>query len=183
MQVQGSGRIRLPDGAVARLSYAGRNGHPYVSLGRLMSRRLAVPPAEMTMDRLVERLKAEPDPNRAWIWENPSYVFFRLATELDAASGPVGGAGHPLTAGRSVAADRALWAYNLPVWLSGSLPTPERGVDEPLARLMVIQDTGSAIVGPSRFDYFHGAGDLAGRRAGLTRHAVDAVILWPVGGG
>jgi membrane-bound lytic murein transglycosylase A len=179
MQVQGSGRLRLPDGSGLRIAYAGRNGHPYVSLGRLMSQRLAIPPAEMTMDRLVARLKADAGANRDWIWENPSYVFFRIATELAVDQGPIGGAGHPLTPHRSIAADRALWPYNLPIWLSGDLPTATRGSLAPLARLMIVQDTGSAIVGPARFDYFHGSGDAAGFVAGLTRQAVDAVVLWP----
>jgi membrane-bound lytic murein transglycosylase A len=179
IQVQGSGRLRLPDGSAVRIAYAGRNGHPYVSLGRLMSQRLAIPPAEMTMDRLVARLKSEPDANQRWIHANPSYVFFRIADELAPEQGPVGGAGHPLSAGRSIAADRALWPYNLPVWLTGELPTAQRGVAAPLARLMLIQDTGSAIIGPARFDYFHGAGAAAGFIAGLTRHPVDAVVLWP----
>jgi membrane-bound lytic murein transglycosylase A len=180
MQVQGSARLKLPDGAVVRAAYAGRNGHPYVSLGRLVSQREGIPPAEMTMDRLVARLKSDPDANRRLIGENTSFVFFRLAAELGAAEGPIGGAGVPLTPDRSLAADRTIWPYHLPMWLSGALPTAERGVDRPLARLMIVQDTGSAIIGPARFDYFHGAGPAAGFVAGLTRHAVDAVVLWPM---
>ncbi len=179
MQVQGSARLSLPDGQVARIAYAGRNGHPYVSLGRLLSQREAIPPAQMTMDRLVARLKADAGWGRALIWNNPSFVFFRLADELDPAEGPIGGAGVPLTPHRSIAADRSLWPYGLPAWLDGEAPTPRRGESEALRRLVIIQDTGSAILGPARFDLFYGSGDEAGFIAGLTRHAVTAHVLWP----
>ncbi len=179
MQVQGSARLRLPDGAVVRVAYAGRNGHPYVSLGRLLSQAERIPPAEMTMDRLVSRLKEDPAWGNAFMRNNPSFVFFRIAAELDPGDGPIGGAGVPLTAHRSIAADRTIWPYGLPVWLDGTIPTPERGKTEPLRRLGIIQDTGSAIVGPARFDLFYGAGGEAGFVAGLTRHEVEAVILWP----
>jgi membrane-bound lytic murein transglycosylase A len=179
MQVQGSARLSLAGGQVARVAYAGRNGHPYVSLGRLLSEREAIPPAQMTMDRLVARLKADAGWGRALIWNNPSFVFFRLADELDPADGPIGGAGIPLTPHRSIAADRGLWPYGLPAWLDGQVPTPLRGESETLRRLVVIQDTGSAIVGPARFDLFYGSGDEAGFVAGLTRHAVTAYVLWP----
>ncbi len=178
MQVQGSARLRLTDGSVLRVAYAGRNGHPYVSLGRLMVQRLGIPPAEMTMDRLVARLKSDPEANRNWIHENPSFVFFRAATELARDKGPIGGAGLPLTDALSLAVDRAIWPYGLPFWLSGELPTRERGA-EPLRRLTIAQDTGSAIVGAARFDLFWGSGAEAGFLAGLTRHPVDAVVLWP----
>lgn len=179
MQVQGSGRLRLPDGGVLRVAYAGRNGHPYTSLGRLMSQREHIPPAELTMDRLVARLKSDPDPNRSWIWANRSFVFFKAATELPPELGPIGGAGLPLTSHLSIAADRNIWPYGLPVWLTGTLPTQERGVDATLDRLTLIEDTGSAIVGPARFDLFWGSGSQAGYLAGLTRHRVDVIVLWP----
>ncbi|MGL4440480.1 MAG: murein transglycosylase A [Bosea sp. (in: a-proteobacteria)] len=179
MQVQGSARLKLPDGSIARVAYAGRNGHPYTSLGRVLSQAEGIPPAEMTMDRLVARLKSDPAWARSFIWNNASFVFFRLATELDLAQGPIGGAGLPLTPHRSIAADRNIWPYGLPVWLSGQIPTAERGQTETLQRLTVIQDTGSAIVGPARFDLFYGAGPEAGFVAGLTRHGVEAIVLLP----
>lgn len=183
MQVQGSARLKLPDGAIARVSYAGRNGHPYTSLGRLLSQTENIPPAEMTMDRLIARLKADPSWARSFIWNNASFVFFRLASELDPAQGPIGGAGIPLSPHRSIAADRTIWPYGLPVWLSGQIPTAERARTEPMQRLTVIQDTGSAIVGAARFDLFYGAGPEAGFVAGLTRHGVEATVLLPKAGG
>ena len=179
MQVQGSARLRLPDGSVKRIAYAGRNGHPYVSLGRLLSQAEKIPPADMTMDRLVARLKSDAEWGKAFIWNNPSFVFFRLADELDPQDGPIGGAGVPLTAHRSIAADRGIWPYGLPVWLDGTIPVQERGKTERLQRLSIIQDTGSAIVGAARFDLFYGSGPDAGFVAGLTRHNVEATILWP----
>ncbi len=179
MQVQGSARLRLPDGSVARVAYAGRNGHPYTSLGRLLSETANIPPADMTMDRLVARLRSDPSWARGFIWNNASFVFFRLAAELDLGQGPIGGAGVPLSAHRSIAADRLIWPYGLPVWLSGDIPTAERGRTEPLRRLTMIQDTGSAIVGPARFDLFYGSGPDAGFVAGLTRHIVEATVLLP----
>jgi membrane-bound lytic murein transglycosylase A len=182
MQVQGSARIRLPDGRVVRLAYSGRNGHPYTSLGRVVSEEEGIPPAEMTMDRLVARLKADPVKAQALIWRNRSFVFFRRADELAPELGPIGGEGVPLTPMLSVAADRSVWPYGLPVVLSGALPKAGGG-DEPLARAAIIQDTGSAIVGPARIDLFFGSGDAAGYRAGLTRHPLELFVLWPKSGG
>ncbi|MGL5363832.1 MAG: murein transglycosylase A [Bosea sp. (in: a-proteobacteria)] len=178
MQVQGSGRIRLPSGETVRLVYAGRNGLPYTSLGRVLSQRENIPPAEMTMDRLVARLKADKSFARALIAENRSFVFFDIAPMLSQSAGPIGGAGVSLTPHRSIAADRAIWAYGLPAWLSGELPLSAGGA-EPLQRLAIIQDTGSAIVGPARIDVFLGSGPEAGHRAGLVRHPLDFTILWP----
>jgi membrane-bound lytic murein transglycosylase A len=110
--------------------------------------------------------------------QNRSYIFFREATELLPEDGPIGGAGIPLVPGRSLAVDRSLWAYGLPFWLEGQLPfSLDRA--EPLRRLMIAQDTGSAIVGPARGDFFFGSGLEAGTRAGLLRHATRFVVLQP----
>jgi membrane-bound lytic murein transglycosylase A len=110
--------------------------------------------------------------------QNHSYIFFREAAELAPDDGPIGGAGIPLVSGRSLAVDRSLWAYGLPFWLEGQLPlTLDKA--EPLRRLMIAQDTGSAIVGPARGDFFFGSGPEAGTRAGLLRHATRFVVLQP----
>jgi membrane-bound lytic murein transglycosylase A len=178
LQVQGSGRIRLPDGRVTRLVYAGRNGHAYTSLGRVLSQREAIPPAQMTMDRLIARLKADADFARDLIRLNRSFVFFARRDDLPPESGPIGGAGLPLTPLRSIAIDRGIWPYGLPVWIDATVPG-EAGGEERLARLMLAQDTGSAILGPARLDLFVGSGAAAGHRAGLIRHPVDFIILWP----
>ena len=178
LQVQGSGRIRLPDGRVTRLVYAGRNGHPYTSLGRVLSEREAIPPAQMTMDRLIARLKADAGFARDLIRLNRSFVFFARRDDLPPDSGPIGGAGLPLTPLRSIAIDRTVWPYGLPVWIDATLPDGDGGMER-LARLMIAQDTGSAILGPARLDLFVGSGADAGHRAGLIRHPVDFTVLWP----
>jgi membrane-bound lytic murein transglycosylase A len=178
IQVQGSARIVLADGKVVRLAYAGRNGHAYSSLGRIVAREQGLPPEQMTMDRLIAFLKADAPRADALIARNRSFVFFRRADELPPELGPIGGEGVPLTPMLSVAADRAIWPYGLPVVLSGSLPLAAGGT-EPLARAAIIQDTGSAIIGPARIDVFFGSGAGAGHRAGLTRHPLELFVLWP----
>lgn len=178
LQVQGSGRVRLPDGSVTRLTYSGRNGHPYTSLGRVLSQRESIPPEQMTMDRLIARLKADAGFARDLIRLNKSFVFFARRDDLPAESGPIGGAGLPLTPLRSIAVDRTAWPYGVPVWIDTTVPTGTGG-DEHLARLMIAQDTGSAILGPARMDLFVGSGAAAGHRAGLIRHPVTFTLLWP----
>lgn len=178
IHVQGSARIRLPDGGSLRVAYAGRNGHPFTAIGRLLVERGEIPLPEMNLERLVGWLKANPEAARDLMRQNRSYIFFRRADELAPEDGPIGGAGVPLTAGRSLAVDRGLWSYGLPVWLAGELPRPD-GQPEPLARLMIAQDTGSAIVGPARGDFYWGSGPQAGTRAGLTRQRVAFTVLLP----
>ena len=178
LQVQGSGRVRLPDGSVTRLVYSGRNGLPYTSLGRVLSQREGIPPEQMTMDRLVARLKGEPAFARELIRLNRSFVFFTRRDDLPAQAGPIGGAGLPLTPLRSIAVDRTVWPYGLPVWIDAMIPDGEGG-EAPFARLTIAQDTGSAILGAARLDLFVGSGAAAGHRAGLIRHPAAFVVLWP----
>jgi membrane-bound lytic murein transglycosylase A len=178
IQVQGSARLRLPDGRTLRVAYAGRNGHPYTSIGRILVEEGRMRKDEMTLARLMGWLAANPDEARDLMRRNRSFVFFRAADELDHADGPIGGAGHPLVAGRSLAIDRNVWSYGLPIWLEGELPLTLT-TSEPLRRLMVAQDTGSAIVGPARGDFYFGSGAEAGVRAGLLRHPVRFIVLWP----
>jgi membrane-bound lytic murein transglycosylase A len=178
IHVQGSARIRLNDGSVMRVAYAGRNGRPYTSICRGLVQQGVMDLETMTLEKLLGWLKDNPEPAKALMRQNRSYIFFREANELAPADGPIGGAGTPLVPGRSLAVDRSLWTYGLPVWLDGQLPlTLDRA--EPLQRLMIAQDTGSAIVGPARGDFFFGSGEEAGRRAGLLRHAVRFVVLQP----
>ena len=178
VQVQGSARVRLPDGRKVRLVYAGRNGHPYTSIGRLLINEGKIAQAEMSLARLMGWLRANPEDAWRVMAANRSYVFFQIMDEGDASLGPVGGAAVPLTPGRSIAVDRTIWPYGLPVFLRANIDTlpPDEGR---IARLMVAQDTGSAILGPARADYFWGSGEEAGRKAGLTRHALDFIVFWP----
>jgi membrane-bound lytic murein transglycosylase A len=178
VHVQGSARIRLDDGRVLRLAFAGRNGQPYTSVGRVLAEQKGIPPAQMDMAGLVAWLRAHPTEARDVMRLNRSYIFFRIAPGLTADDGPIGGAGIPLAPGRSLAVDRAFWSYGLPVWLEGVLPLPS-GDEEKLRRLTVAQDTGSAIVGAARGDLFFGSGADAGTQAGLVRHRVRFVVLRP----
>jgi membrane-bound lytic murein transglycosylase A len=134
----------------------------------------------MSLERLMGWLRADPARGRALMERNRSYIFFALAPMLDPARGPIGGAGVPLTTGRSLAVDRTLWPYGLPVWIEVSPLTPE-GPRRPLDRLMIAQDTGSAILGPARGDFFMGSGAEAGQRAGLVRDSMRFVVFWPRG--
>ncbi|MGO4706563.1 murein transglycosylase A [Microvirga sp. 2MCAF38] len=178
IHVQGSARIRLEDGTIIRVAYAGRNGRPYTSIGKLLVRRGEMTLEEMTLEKLMGWLRDHPTEARALMRRNQSYIFFREAAELAPEQGPIGGAGIPLTPGRSLAVDRNLWSYGLPFWLEGQLPF-SLDQAEPLARLMIAQDTGSAILGPARGDFFFGSGHEAGTRAGLLRHTTRFVVLRP----
>ncbi len=181
MQVQGSGRVRLPDGRTVRIAYAGRNGHPYTSIGRAVVREGLMSVEDASLDKLKAWLRAHPAEGRRIMRLNASYVFFRLAEELSDAAGPIGGAGLPLTPWRSIAVDRTIWAYGLPVWLEADLPASDlaAGGAEPFRRLTIAEDTGSAILGPARADLYHGSGAAAGSRAGVLRHPMRFVVLWP----
>ena len=181
IQVQGSARVRLPDGTMLRLTYAGRNGHPYTSIGRILIERGEIPLAEMTLDRLKGWLRANGqapgEAGRALMQRNASFIFFEAVPAVDE-TGPTGGAGVPLTALRSIAVDRALWCYGLPFWVDVTIPL-DGGAPRPFRRLMIAQDTGSAIVGPARVDIFLGSGAAAGRSAGDIRHRGTLAVLRP----
>lgn len=176
LQVQGSGRVRLPDGRSLRVLYDGRNGRAYTSVAKLIVQEGHLPLAGLTLARWTAWLRANPETARRLIRANASYVFFRLAPVEDPALGPVGAAGAPLRPGRSIAVDANLWRYGLPFWLEGKLPG---GASDEAGRLVVAADTGSAIVGPARGDLFVGTGAEAGVAAGDLRDAVGFVVLLP----
>jgi membrane-bound lytic murein transglycosylase A len=110
--------------------------------------------------------------------ENLSYVFFRIDDSDDRRRGPIGGEGCALTPLRSIAVDRSIWSYGLPFWIATRVPW-ESEAETGFQRLMIAQDTGSAILGAARADLFFGAGDLAGARAGRVRHDADFTVLLP----
>ncbi|MCK0168433.1 MltA domain-containing protein [Jannaschia sp. S6380] len=157
LQVQGSGRIRLKCGDTLRLGYAGGNGHAYRSIGKLLIAR-GVFGADLSADRLKAWLRADADRGRAVMHENPSYVMFRVV-DLPKGSGPQGSL-CPVTVGRSIAVDPTQTPLGTPVWIE---------VDG-MARLVVAQDTGSAITGAGRADIFFGTGEAAGVAAGRMNH-------------
>jgi membrane-bound lytic murein transglycosylase A len=174
LQVQGSGRVRLPDGRSLRVLYDGRNGRPYTSIGKLIVTEGHLPLEGLTLARWTGWLRENPADARRLMRKNASYIFFRLAEIADPGLGPPGAAGVPLTPGRSLAVDANLWRYGLPFWLEGALP----GEPGP-GRLVVAADTGSAIVGPARGDLYLGTGAGAGVLAGNLRDAVGFVVLLP----
>ena len=182
IQVQGSARVRLPDGSLLRLRYDGRNGHPYTSIGRMLIEQGAIGQDEMSLARLKSWLRHNGlevgGRARALMQSNRSYIFFARDEVLTEDQGPIGGAGlslHPL---RSLAIDRLLWSYGLPFWLEAELPFQQNG-PETFARLMLAHDTGSAIVGSARGDIFFGTGEKAGYHAGNIRHAAQFTVLLP----
>ncbi|HEX9931402.1 MAG TPA: murein transglycosylase A [Allosphingosinicella sp.] len=169
LQIQGSGRLRLPDGGVMRIGYAGQNGREYVAIGRLMRERGILEPP-VTMQRIVEWLRANPEPGRALMRENKSYVFFQELT----GPGPLGALGRPVTPRVSVAADPRFVPLGAPVLL--------REMSDPRADgLWVAQDTGGAIRGANRFDTFWGAGAEAAEIAGGMQARGRAWLLLPRG--
>jgi membrane-bound lytic murein transglycosylase A len=179
MHVQGSGRIKLPDGTTIRVSYDGKNGHPYSSIGRHLIDTGHLATDQVSLGGLAKWLKADPERAKKAMWRNASYVFFReLAGEE--AKGPLGVFNVPLTPGRSLAVDAGVHAVGTPIYVSAPtlLHDPPAG---PFERLMIVQDVGSAIRGPERGDIFFGSGRAAGRCAGMTKHAGNFFVLVPRG--
>ena len=178
IHIQGSARLVLPDGAVKRITFAGKSGHPYSSLGRLMVERGLMTAAEATADRLKAWLLGlDEAERRAVLGRNRSFIFFRPAPVDDAALGPVAAAGVPLTPGRSLAVDRGLITFHAPIFVEADLGD----VAGRWHRLMVAQDTGSAIVGPARGDLFIGTGEAAWAIAARVRHPARFTLLVPKG--
>ncbi len=173
LQIQGSGRIRLPDGTLMRVGYADQNGHPYRSVGRLLVERGELALDAASMQGIRDWARGNPDKLAGLLAENPSYVFFR---ELPAGNdGPPGSLGVPLTAGRSLAVDPAAVPMGAPVFVDSVMP----GTNAPLRRLLAAQDTGGAIKGSVRADFFWGFGDEAGALAGRMRQPLRLWVLLP----
>ncbi len=176
LQIQGSGRVRLENGETVRLNYADQNGHPFRGIGRLLVERGELKLEQASMQGIKAWAKANPAKLTELLNNNPSYVFFR-EIKLDSDAGPPGALGVPLFAGRSIAVDPAFVPLGAPVWLATTYPNTTRQLE----RLVMAQDTGGAIRGPQRADFFWGFGDEAGREAGRMRQAGELWLLWPVG--
>ena len=175
MQVQGSGRIDLPDGSRVRVAFADRNGHPYQSIGRWLVDRGEMSLDKASMEGIKTWAKTHPQRVRELMNANPSYVFFKEQPNTNA--GPVGALGVPLTEGRSIAVDLANTPLGAPVFLETTHPLSAR----PLERLMMAQDTGGAIKGGVRADFFWGLGPQAGLLAGKMRQQGRMWVLLPIG--
>jgi len=177
VHIQGAARLRLPDGDVLRVTYAAKSGHPYTPVGKVLLDRQALPRGGVSMQSIRAWLTDHPDQASDVIWQNRSFIFFREAAVQDSKSGPIAAAKVPLTAGRSLAVDRTLHTFHAPIWVDTMLPAAEGG--GAFRRLMIAQDTGSAIVGPARGDIFFGSGDEAGRIAGRMQAPGGFVVLAP----
>jgi membrane-bound lytic murein transglycosylase A len=177
IQIQGSARVILEDGTPLRLNYDSHNGYPYTSVGRVLIERNLVPREEMSMQRIRDWMAANPDEAPKVRATNRSYVFFRVSG-LSNEGEPVGAQGVPLIPGRSIAVDK-IHVYGTPFFIDASLPIESAKPNTSFRRLMIAQDTGSAIVGPARADLYWGAGDDAARIAGRIRHPGRFVMLLP----
>ena len=181
LHIQGSGRVRITndDGTtrIVRLAFAGSNEQPYQSVGRWLLDRGLIRDASWPGIKawIVSTQQSNPRLVQEMFWSNPRYVFFReeVRSAADADLGPRGAQGVPLTAGRSIAVDKDAIPYGTPVWLASAGPNAN------LQRLVFAQDTGSAIVGAVRADYFAGTGPEAGDFAGRMKQGLRLWVLWP----
>lgn len=173
LQIQGSGRIRLPDGGRLRVGYRGSNGHNYRSVGQELVRRGTYQPHQVSAEVIKNWVRRNPVEGQELLYHNPSYVFFREVSQVPADEGPLGAMNRSVTAMRSIAVDPSFVKLSSPVWV-------EKDGNDPLRRLMIAQDTGSAIKGAQRADVFFGTGDDAGRAAGKLRDPGRMVVLMPI---
>ncbi|MGB3279907.1 MAG: murein transglycosylase A [Pseudorhodobacter sp.] len=173
LQVQGSGRVRLPDGRVIRVGYAGRNGYAYRSVGKEMIRLGILDEHSVSAQGIKAWVRANPTIGTELLNHNPSFVFFRRLPDLPPEKGPIGAMGRSITTMRSIAVDPSFTPLGAPVWL-------EKDGRAPLRRLMVAQDTGGAIKGAQRADIYFGTGTQAGEDAGSVKDGGRMIVLLPI---
>jgi membrane-bound lytic murein transglycosylase A len=177
-QIQGSARVELDDGSTLRINYDSYNGYPYTAVGRVLIDRGIIPREQMSMQKIREWMDANPDAANDVRRQNRSYIFFR-EVPLSDKDEAVGAQGIPLTPGRSIAVDKSLHVYGTPFFIEGELPIESEKAKTPFRRLMIAQDTGSAITGPARADLYFGSGADAGKVAGRLKQNVRFVMLVP----
>ena len=173
LQVQGSGRVKLDTGGVIRVGYGGANGREYSSIGLELVSRGIYAAHQVSADVIRNWVRSNGEEGRQLLWANESYVFFREVNEVPADMGPLGAMNRSVTPMRTVAIDPAYIPYGAPVWI-------EKNGADPLNRLMVAQDTGSAIKGSQRADIFFGTGDIAGRDAGRIKDGGRLIVFMPI---
>ena len=173
LQIQGSGRVRLHDGTTIRLGFGGSNGHRYQAIGPHLVELGVLQEHEVSANRIKQWVLNNPKQGQEIVWENPAYVFFRRVDDVHSDQGPLGAMNRSLTTLRTVAVDPKYVTLGTPIWL-------EKGGSRPLNRLMIAQDTGSAITGPQRADVFFGTGSQAGIAAGLTKDSGRMIHLLPI---
>ncbi|CAH2398453.1 murein transglycosylase A [Mesorhizobium escarrei] len=182
IHVQGSARLTMTDGRLCRVTYAAKSGQRFTGPGKILSELGEIPLEAVTMQSVRAWFKAHPQRIDEILWRNRSYIFFREISVSEAAVddpelGPIAAAKVPLTPGRSVAVDRLLHTFGTPFYIDG--PSLTAFDNKPFRRLMIAQDTGSAITGPARGDLFTGTGDAAGEIAGVVRNPADFYALIP----
>ncbi|QBY02069.1 murein transglycosylase [Rhodophyticola sp. CCM32] len=173
LQIQGSGRIHLAEGGYLRVGYGGRNGHEYRSVGQEMVRRGIYQPHQVSAQVIRAWVARNPIAGEELLRHNPSYVFFREVQIRDPNDGPLGAMNRSITSHRTIAVDPEFTPLGAPVWI-------EKGGEQPIQRLMIAQDTGSAIRGAQRADIFYGSGDAAGQQAGRIRDPGRMIVLLPI---
>lgn len=177
-QIQGSTRVKLDTGSTLRLNYIASNGLPYTPVGRYLIDRGIITKEEMSMDRIRDWMVANPEEGKELRRKNRSFVFFR-ETDLRDHEECIGAQGIPLTPGRSLAVDKKIHVYGTPIWIDAELPIESEKPETKFQRLLVAQDTGSAIVGPARADIYFGTGDIIGSIAGRIKQFGRFVMLVP----
>ena len=177
--MQGSAQVEFTDGRRARLAYDGRNGLPYTSIGQVLIEAGEIAESAMSLASLKDWLRSEPERGLALMRRNRSFVFFKLVEDFDPGLGPVAGAGVALTRLRSIAIDRAIWAYGLPFWIDAELPWAEETKPVPPADDRSGHRLGNCRTGPRRPILRQRR--EAGARAGAIRHRADFVVLLPRG--
>jgi membrane-bound lytic murein transglycosylase A len=173
-QIQGTMLLQLPDGSTARLAFDGRNGRPYTPIGRILRDQGAIPAGGINMQTIRAWLDAHPADAKTLMDRNESYVFFRLAPDFDPAVGPPGALGVALTEGRSAAVDKRYLPLAVPLFISTTIPD-----GRPWRHLVLAQDLGTGIEGPTRVDIFFGAGAPAAAWAGAMHQPGQVWLLLP----
>ncbi|MES0157945.1 murein transglycosylase A [Mesorhizobium sp. M0018] len=177
IHVQGAARLKMTDGRLRRITYVAKSGQRFTGPGKILSEEGEIPREKVTMQSIRAWFKAHPERVDEILWRNRSYIFFREMGVDDPELGPIAAAKVALTPGRSIAVDRLLHTFGTPFHIDAPSLTAFDG--KPFRRLMIAQDTGSAITGPARGDLFAGSGDAAGEIAGVIRNAADFYALVP----
>jgi membrane-bound lytic murein transglycosylase A len=177
-QIQGSTRVRLDTGKMLRLNYIASNGHPYTPVGRFLIDQGIVTREDMSMDKIRQFMESNPDEGKELRRKNKSFVFF-TETSLKEHEECIGAQGVPLTPLRSLAVDKKMHVYGTPIWVDAKLPIASEAPETPFRKLLIAQDTGSAIVGPARADIYFGAGHDVASIAGRIKQPGQFVMLVP----
>jgi membrane-bound lytic murein transglycosylase A len=179
IHIQGSGRISLPGGKFMRLAYAGKTGRAYTGIGSVLVSKGLLDKDDMSMQALRRWMAVHPEDARALMWRNESFIFFREVETADRTLGAPGAQKVPLHPKRSLAVDRGIWAFGTPIWLDTQTPSGPQGQLQDFRRLMIAQDTGTAIKGYARGDVYWGWGEEAAMAAGHMKSPGRMIVLLP----